>query len=127
MSPLRIVNVDLYLDRTVQNWHREMLPADASAMDLDLMGYCPICCAPLYLIEATTRGDKAAPALFELARRANVPALVIRHDRRGPVAGREVWPVHHRRWTNAADIRRALLNVRAHHQHAYHDGTENHG
>jgi hypothetical protein len=119
---LRIVNPALYLDRTVQNWHRTALPADATATDLDLMGYCSRCCAPLYLIEATTRGDKTAPAMFELARRANVPALIIRHDRALPVAGREVWP-HRRLWSCADDIRTALLNARAHHIHEHHEGT----
>lgn len=87
-----IRNMDLYQDRTVQDWHRNTFHRDCWAIDLDLMGACHSCRAPLYLIEATTNPNKPTSILRALAQRADVPALVIYHRDRLIVRGRHVWP-----------------------------------
>lgn len=92
MSPAHILNEALYYDRTVQDWHRNELPSDWSAIDLDLMGTCRRCSEPLYLIEATTRTDKPVSMLRALAKRADLPAFVIVHDLEQVTGGRILWP-----------------------------------
>lgn len=90
--PDEILNPDLYQDRTVQDWHRERFPRQAWAIDLDLMGACHICREPLYLIEATTNPNKPTTILKKLAKRADVPGLVIFHDTTAVRSARMVHP-----------------------------------
>lgn len=78
--PDHVVNEALYHDRTVQDWHRERFHHDAWAIDLDLMGACHMCADPLYLIEATTNPEKHTSIIHQLAKRSQVPALLIVHD-----------------------------------------------
>lgn len=87
-----IGNHELYQDRTVQDWHRVTFHRDWWAMDLDLMGACRSCYEPLYLIESTTNPNKATTMLRGLAKRADVPALVIYHRDRRIIRGRQIWP-----------------------------------
>jgi hypothetical protein len=75
----RVRNPLLYQDRTVQDWHFNSMVRQASAIDLDLYGYCNLCYEPLYLIEASTNPDKAVNALMGLALRASVPAFLVLH------------------------------------------------
>jgi hypothetical protein len=82
----------LYEDRTVQDWHRRVFGEDCWAIDLDLLGACRRCREPLYLIEATTNPNKPTSILFNLARRAHVPALIIWHDREDPTGARQIYP-----------------------------------
>lgn len=78
--PLEIVNAKLYLDRTVQLWHRTAMARDADAIDLDLVGFCRRCRQPLYMIEATTNPEKGTYYLRKLAAAASVPALLVLHS-----------------------------------------------
>ena len=88
----RIRNESLYYDRTVQDWHYAAFPTDHSAIDIDLMGACKMCSAPVYLIEATTKPQKSSRMLLALAKRAHVPAFVIWHDLEQVVRSRMIWP-----------------------------------
>lgn len=90
--PDEILNPDLYQDRTVQDWHRVRFPRQAWAIDLDLMGACHICREPLYLIEATTNPNKPTTILRALAKRADIPGLVIFHDTEQVRSARLVYP-----------------------------------
>lgn len=81
--PLEIGNHALYHDRTVQDWHRNMLPPSFMAIDLDLMGVCPTCKNPLYGIEATTNPNKPVTILRQLARKADMAGIVAMHDTHG--------------------------------------------
>jgi hypothetical protein len=67
-------------DLTFSAWHRRRFGDDASAIDVDLVGYCTRCARPLYAIEATRREDKSTRILVELARRLDCPALLVRYD-----------------------------------------------
>lgn len=92
--PLAIVNADLYADRTGQNWHRTIFPQDFDAIDIDLLGYCHrgYCRETIYLVEFTTNPEKPVTVITKLARRANVAALVIQHDRNIVIGGRQLHP-----------------------------------
>ena len=80
--PLTIMNEALYHDRTVQDWHRRVMPRDADAIDLDLFGTCrlPYCRDPLYFIEATTNPQKPVSILRRLAQKADGFGIVVVHD-----------------------------------------------
>jgi len=80
--PLHIGNRELYQDRTVQDWHRRMMPRDADAIDVDLVGVCrhSYCREPLYWIEATTNPNKPATILRRFAQMTNAYGLVVQHD-----------------------------------------------
>ena len=80
--PLNIVNQELYADRTVQDWHRRVMSYDSDAIDVDLMGVCPVkwCRDPLYVIEATTNPNKPATILRKLAEKATMAGIVVYHD-----------------------------------------------
>lgn len=96
MSPLKIVNPSLYADRTVQDWHRSTFGPQDDAIDLDLFGACHRCREPLYLIEGSTFARKPTTILVSLARRANVPAFLVLHNRTTVVGGEQKWPVPRR-------------------------------
>lgn len=112
--PMQIVNRELYQDRTVQNWHRTVFPANAWAIDLDLMGACSRCREPLYLIESTTNPDKPVTILRRLAVKADLPALVIQHDRNVVVRGRLIHP-HSHDLANEEQVTAILTLIRAEH------------
>ena len=80
--PLEIQNQALYADRTVQDWHRRVMPRDADAIDLDLFGTCrlPYCRDPLYFIEATTNPQKPFSIHRRLAQKAEGFGLLVFHD-----------------------------------------------
>lgn len=80
--PLEIQNQALYADRTVQDWHRRVMPRNADAIDLDLMGVChhPWCRKSLYGIEATTNPSKPSSILLRLARDAGMAGIIVFHD-----------------------------------------------
>jgi hypothetical protein len=104
--PLRIVNRDLYHDRTVQDWHRWALPSWAYAMDVDLMGYCGWCARPLYLLEASTNPQHTMRVLNRLADMAHAPAHLVLHDRREPL--------------DATSLRDHLMHLRWLHDYHHH-------
>lgn len=79
MSPDRILNDDLYHDRTVQDWHRLAFGKDCIAIDIDLAGACKRCAQTLYLVEATTNPDKSTRILRTLGERAGIPTILVRH------------------------------------------------
>lgn len=91
--PQQILNQALYHDRTVQDWHRDVFPASAWAIDLDLMGACNSCSEPLYLIESTTNPHKPVTILHRLAKRANLPAVVVLHENKCIKSARVIWPM----------------------------------
>lgn len=68
-----------YYDRTVQEWHARTFPKSFSAIDVDLMGFCPSCSAPLYFIEAAEVEHKPTSVLRRLGRMTKVPSLLIIH------------------------------------------------
>ena len=83
--PRRIQNLDLYHDRTVQDWHRWQLPSWAYAIDVDLLGYCGQCARPLYLLEASTNPHHGMRVLNMLGDLSQTPAHLVLHDRRQPL------------------------------------------
>lgn len=76
----QIKHVDWYADSWVNHWHRDTFGEKAFAYDVDLMGVCARCLEPLYLIEATRSSEKSTTFLKKLARRANVPAILVQHS-----------------------------------------------
>jgi hypothetical protein len=63
-------------------WHRETFPDDNAAIDVDLMGCCGRCGAPLYLLETVRgSGEKSTWYLTRLraALRVPVPAFLVRY------------------------------------------------
>jgi hypothetical protein len=95
MTHTDVRNANLYADRTVQDWHRDALPAEASAMDLDLMGFCGkgYCRAPVYFIEATTNTEnKATTVTRALARATGAPAYLAFHKDGKVIGGRRIHP-----------------------------------
>ena len=91
--PLQIMNEKLYHDRTVQDWHRRVLPPDADAIDIDLFGMCrrSYCRDPLYFIEATTNPNKPTTILRRLAEKADAYGIVAEHDTDGITGFRVVF------------------------------------
>lgn len=66
------------------DWHREQPEYNAKAIDVDLLGYCPSCKDPLYLIEATrSSGRKCADVLEHLGEIVNVPVWVVYQQKDG--------------------------------------------
>ena len=69
-------------DLAFSTWHRENFPDDNAAIDVDLMGSCGRCCAPLYLIESV-RGDGPKPIGYLLglrhALKVPVPTFLVRY------------------------------------------------
>ena len=119
MTPLAILNEELYHDRTVQDWHRTVFGADCWAIDLDLMGACRQCREPLYLIESSTNPEKATSILSRLAVRADLPALLVLH-RDGEIVGGKVVhaprnPLDHRRLCGEGEVRRCIEVIRHRH------------
>jgi hypothetical protein len=94
----KVVNAVKYHDRTVQDWHRDTFNAGPgsealfSAIDLDLMGSCPVCRLPLYLIEATENPEKHTSILRGLSDRAQTEGLVVFHDTGDVTGAKRVWP-----------------------------------
>lgn len=117
--PKDIQNPDLYADRTVQDWHREAFPKDHWAIDLDLMGACSKCRAPLYLIESTTNPQKPTSILMRLAKRADVPAFVIYHDTERITFAKRIYPSHER-YADVTQVQVALVVARLLHMHEHH-------
>src|SRR3954471_4373732 len=71
-------------DLPFSRWHRThpLLGADATAIDLDLIGYCGICLAPHYVVEATRSQDKSTSVLAAVADRLGVPGILVRYHTR---------------------------------------------
>lgn len=91
--PDKILNAELYADRTVQDWHRAKFPRGWKAFDLDLAGVCDKCKHTLYLIEATTNPQKSTTYLFALAEDCDAAAaLLVFHNRQTVTGGRQVYP-----------------------------------
>jgi len=122
MSPLHIANPGLYLDRTVQDWHRTSLPEDATAIDLDLMGACACCYESLYLIESATHWQKPVGILRSLAVRATVPALLVVHDTTSVLGARLLEPKR-KQYPDSAAVKDVLLAIRRHHMFKVHRGV----
>jgi hypothetical protein len=119
MTPLAILNEALYHDRTVQDWHRAAFGPDCWAIDLDLMGACKRCREPLYLIEASTNPDKPTSILWQLAVRADLPALLILH-KNGEITGAKIVhapraPLNHAYLKGEPEVRRCLERIRSRH------------
>jgi hypothetical protein len=114
--PLEIRNRDLYLERTVQDWHRVAFGPTDDAIDLDLFGVCHRCRDPLYLIEGAGASlRKPTTILVRLAIRASVPAFLVSHSAGRVVGGRQVWP-HLISYTSERQIRAALAALREEHE-----------
>lgn len=64
-------------DLGFSRWHRTHLGADCSASDVDLMGYCATCLAPLYVIESTRADWHPAHVVMDLADRLGVPGFLV--------------------------------------------------
>lgn len=90
--PYEIVNDELYADRTVQDWHREVFDRNAWAIDIDLMGACHSCREPLYLIESTTNRNKPISILKRLALRSGLPLFIVWHSNGVVTDARQVLP-----------------------------------
>jgi len=66
-------------DLTFSRWHRTRFGDDAKAIDIDLVGYCAGCRAPLYAIEATRQELKSTEVLTGVADRLGCPAFLVRY------------------------------------------------
>lgn len=109
-------------DLTFSAWHRRRFGDDATALDVDLVGYCDACRAPLYAIESTTAENKSTRILVELASRLGCPALLVRYSADGdelvelrahyarPIDGRRTFVGHE------AELVELLLGLRATHR-----------
>lgn len=117
--PYQILNVELYADRTVQDWHRSTFPRTYMAIDLDLMGACHICRTPLYLVESTTNPNKPTTILRSLSQLSRVPALVIEHDTHHITGGRVVHPGN-ARLQDESQVRECIDALRIAHHYGYH-------
>lgn len=67
-------------DLTFSNWHRERLGDEATAIDVDLVGYCNGCTVPLYVIESTRVEHKSTVVLNEVSRRLGCDGFLVRYD-----------------------------------------------
>lgn len=84
MTHADVYNEQKNLAKVVNDWHRDRFPEEHKAIDIDLMGCCPRCKRPLYLIEATEQMEgKPTSYLRALAVEADTPAFLIFHI--GPV------------------------------------------
>lgn len=121
--PLHIVNQDLYADRTVQNWHRTIFPANFDAIDVDLLGYCHLgsCRQTLYLIESTTNPNKPLTVITKLAERAGVVCLMIQHDQNVIVRGKIVYPIQEV-LPDELSVYDAIRQIRSSHAKQVHGG-----
>lgn len=72
-------------DLTFSQWHRATFGDDGSMIDLDGLGYCDRCKAPLYVIEATrwSGRPKTATVAGRVAMLLNAPAWVVHYVRSG--------------------------------------------
>lgn len=116
-SHAQVRNVDLYQDRTVQDWHRDAFPSTYHAIDLDLMGCCHICRTPLYLIEATTNPQKGFSIMRRLSEMARVPAFVVYHDREQVTSAMHV---SDGRTFNREQYEQVIHKIRRHHHERQH-------
>jgi hypothetical protein len=91
--PLEIQNQALYADRTVQDWHRRVMPRNADAIDVDLMGVCPHswCRKSLYAYESTTNPNKPVSILRRLAMDAQLVGIAVFHDTDGITGHRVIY------------------------------------
>jgi hypothetical protein len=129
--PLEIVNKELYQDRTVQDWHRRVMPRDADAIDVDLVGVCrhSYCREPLYWIEATTNPNKPATILRRFAQMTNAYGLVVQHDTETLTDVRVVGDPNAGKWSlnRSQDLSGGfaeyLNGIRHIHQHMRHGGA----
>jgi hypothetical protein len=112
-----------YADRTVQRWHAESYgDTTTTAIDVDLLGYCRSCSAPLYIIEASESRTKPTTVIQRLAERCMVPAILIVHrqgriteaKRVGGIDPTTSWPKD--RWMTFAEIAPYLDAIRADHK-----------
>lgn len=128
--PLEIMNHALYQDRTVQDWHRRVMPSDHDAIDLDLMGVChrSYCRDPLYFIEATTNPNKPVTILRRLAEKAGAFGIVAEHDTDTITRIRVVTNPHDGKPRESASgdvseaLRTLLAAIRADHDREVHRG-----
>ena len=96
MSATRVRNVQLYLDRTFQDWHFQTFDSSFSAIDLDLIGCCPRCDRTIYLIEATTNEQtKCTRFVKQLAIDVGAPALLAFHHEGTVTGGRFIYSPGH--------------------------------
>lgn len=122
--PLEIQNQSLYQDRTVQDWHRRVMPRNADAIDVDLMGVCPHawCRKSVYAYEATTNPNKPVTILRRLAMDAQLVGILVLHDTDGITGHRVIYDPHGIKVSENAseDPSEALesycLRIRAHHE-----------
>jgi hypothetical protein len=73
-------------DLTISRMHREW-PDEWRALDLDLVGYCPRCLAPVYVWEATRAANKGVSLLIEIARRLDCPGVLVQYRAAGDTSG----------------------------------------
>lgn len=112
-----IRNLDLYQDRTVQDWHRDAFPSTFHAMDVDLMGYCHICRTPLYALEATTNPQKGYTVMKKLSEIASMPGFVVYHDRNVVTSSMHIAD---KRTFNRDEFEQVIHKIRRHHHERHH-------
>lgn len=73
-------------DLSFSHWHRCTFGDDGSMIDLDGIGYCNRCKAPLYVIEATrwSGRPKTSTVATRVAQLVNAPAWVVYYISSGP-------------------------------------------
>jgi hypothetical protein len=113
-------NKTKYEAKVVNDWHRDAFPETAKAIDIDLMGSCPRCNAPLYLIEATENTeDKPTSYLRGLAERSHVEAFLVFHDGEDVTGAQKVWPRRGRQGSVEECIT-AFTEIRREHMKKHH-------
>lgn len=124
MTHTQVRNAALYADRTVQDWHRDAMPGNADALDIDLLGVCAdrVCRRPLYVIESTTNPDKNTGMVRALARHAGAVAVLVVHNTDQIVEWRRESPrgLDAPRGTTGEELRHYLLDLRADHDQTAH-------
>lgn len=118
-----IQNIELYHDRTVQDWHRYTFPPAHKALDLDLFGFCQFCRETVYMVESTTNPNKATSVLRALAARASVPAAVVLHSDGEVTSG---WVIHpaYAKLADGQAVYEQLVSWRYEHMAAKHPHIE---
>jgi hypothetical protein len=104
-------------------WHREQPNDNAKMIDLDGVGYCHVCCMPIYLVEACRCNGgytgKTATVTYNLANMAGLEMFVFARDKQPHRAGQIYvdWRTAKRKlgWVTEAHAWDILMSVRRTH------------
>lgn len=109
-------NPEKYYDRTVQEWHATTFPKSFSAIDLDLMGFCPRCARPLYCIEAAEVDHKPTRVLQRLGLLSATPSLLIVHSKHEIQKAKRIDKPETGEWRTESELAQYIHKLRRLHE-----------